>query len=75
MISKQDQVLLQECVMIYHPVYTLSETMLTATVLKHGPHYISNMVWTALYFSQHFIVFFVHCLIWHNSFIEIIQES
>lgn len=75
MISKWGQVLLRECVIIYRPVCTISETMLTATMFKHGFRYISDMVWTALYFIRHFlIVFFVHWLVWHNSFFEIIHK-
>lgn len=52
--------MLLECVIIRHPVHTVSETMFTTTVLKHGFGYISDMsdmVWTALYFTRHFFVF------------------
>lgn len=57
MISKGAQGVLLECVIIYHPVCTLSETMLTATVLKYGLGYISDVLWTALYFIRHFFIF------------------
>lgn len=56
MILNWDQVVFLECVIIHHPVYTVSETMLPAKVLKHGLGYILNMVWTALYFTRQFFV-------------------